>query len=312
MSDDVEVGVVGVDPELHRFLVEEALPGSGTSEETLWRGLGGLVDVFAPRIQTLLAERARLQEQIGEWHRHHPFDVDRYRDHLERIGYLLPPGPPFTISTRGVDPEISTVAGPQLVVPVTNARYALNAANARWASLYDALYGTDALGSAPPPGAYDPAGVPRSSPGSGPSSTRSYPSGWGRTVRSRRTSSIPDGSWPPRPKGTPGWPTRRRSSGIRVTRPARGPSSCRHNGLHIQLVVDRTHPVGRDDRAGVADVLLESALTSIMDCEDSVVAVDASDKAVAYRNWLGLMKGDLTAEVQKGDAQRLVAWPKIG
>ena len=256
--------------------------------------------MFAPRIQALLAERVRLQEQIDEWHRHHPFDVGRYRDHLERIGYLLPPGPPFTISTRGVDPEISMVAGPQLVVPVMNARYALNAANARWASLYDALYGTDALGSVPPPGAYDPH---RGAEVIGwvrafldevvPLQVGSHRSVTTYFVDSGRLlATTPEGdaglAQPEAFVGHQGDATRPRSIFVR------------HNGLHIQLVLDRAHPVGRDDRAGVADVLLESAPTSIMDCEDSVVAVDASDKVVVYRNWLGLMKGDLTAEVLKG------------
>ncbi|MGO8861129.1 MAG: malate synthase G [Acidimicrobiales bacterium] len=300
MTEYVDVGGVGVATQLYRFLVEEALPGSGTSAERLWQGLVGLVDRFAPRNQALLAERARLQGQIDDWHRHHPFDMGRYRDFLESIGYLLAPGPPFTISTRDVDPEISTVAGPQLVVPVMNARYALNAANARWGSLYDSLYGTDALGTGPPGGPYDP-------------KRGAEVIGWARAFldevvplregshRAVRAYSVHSGQLAAAVSGrTVGLAHPQAFVGHRGE--ASRPTSIvlRHNGLHIELVIDRTDRVGRDDLAGVADVLLESALTSIMDCEDSVVAVDASDKALVYRNWLGLMKGDLTAEVVKG------------
>ena len=154
-SGYVDVGGLQVDALLERFLVEEALPGSGTGEKRFWRGFVSLVDQFAPRNAGLLAERARLQAAIDEWHQLHSFDPLTYREFLHKIGYLAPSGPSFQITTEGVDPEMAEVAGPQLVVPVMNERYALNAANARWGSLYDALYGTDALGSLPPRGPYD-------------------------------------------------------------------------------------------------------------------------------------------------------------
>jgi malate synthase len=298
-SGYVDVGGLQVDVLLERFLVEEALPGSATNEQSFWRGFVSLVDQFAPRNAVLLAERARLQAEIDNWHQLHSFDPLSYREFLDKIGYLAPSGPSFRITTEGVDTEMAEVAGPQLVVPVMNERYALNAANARWGSLYDALYGTDALGSSPPRGPYDLRRgaevvawaraflddvVPLER------GSHAEVSGYG-VVEGRLVAQCPSG---PVGLADPSC-----FAGHQLGRA--GPSSLflRHHGLHIELVIDPQHPVGADDKAGVADVVIEAAVTTIMDCEDSVAAVDAADKVAVYRNWLGLMKGDLSTKVTK-------------
>jgi malate synthase len=300
VPDYVNVGDLRVDSVLYRFVVDEALPGSGTDEATLWGGLASLVEAFSARNAALLATRARLQGQIDGWHREHAFEPSAYRAFLEEIGYLAAPGPSFEITTTGTDPEIALIAGPQLVVPVTNERYALNAANARWGSLYDALYGTDAMGSSPPGGPYDSKRgaevvewVRRFLDDVVPLERGSHADVDRYTVTGGDlVAELADG--PARLAERAGFAGHQGDSGA--------PSSIflRNHGLHIELVIDPGKPVGRDDRAGVADVVIESALTSIMDCEDSVAAVDAADKVVVYRNWLGLMKGDLSAEVDKG------------
>lgn len=284
---------------LERFIVNEALPGSGVEAGNFWRGLAEIVTRFSGRNRELLAERERLQMAIDDWHRAHRVDDVAYRTHLESIGYLVPRGPAFSIATENVDQEIAIIPGPQLVVPLSNARYALNACNARWGSLYDAVYGTDALGTQPAPGPYDPDRgaqviawvrsflddtVPLES-GSHTCVTR-YEVDAGQlvaTVEGRRIG-LADGAQLAGYVGDPANP-----SSIYV----------RRNGLHLEIVVDPSHAVGRNDPAGVCDVVLESAITAIMDCEDSVAAVDADDKVEVYRNWLGLMRGDLTAAVTK-------------
>ena len=300
MASYVDVEGLRIDAVLHRFVVDEALPRSGTDGESFWRGLASIVARFAPQNAALLEVRARMQAQIDGWHRDHPFDQAGYKAFLQDIGYLVMPGPRFEITTAGVDPEIAEIAGPQLVVPVMNERYALSAANARWGSLYDALYGTDVLGPPPIPGPYDPrrgaevvawvrAFLDDVVPIKGGSHAKvdRY-----TVVKGDLVAGLPDG---PAPLADP-------SSFAGHLGQAAAPSSVflRHHGLHIELVIDAGHPVGRDDRAGVADVVIESAVTSIMDCEDSVAAVNATDKVAVYRNWLGLMKGDLSAEVTKG------------
>jgi malate synthase len=299
---DLEGGLA-IDADLHRFLAEEALPGSGVEPARFWAGLVGLVERFAGRNRDLLARRAELQRALDVWHLEHrgsPHDPAAYRRFLEEIGYLQAEGPDFEIHTNRVDPEIALVAGPQLVVPVTNARYALNAANARWGSLYDALYGTDALGEPPTPGPYDPERGARVI-----AWVRSFldevaPLDLGSHAAARAYA-VRDGSLEVSIEGG--------TTGLRDPRlfaghqgPPGSPSSVllRHHGLHIELLIDRAHPVGRDDAAGLADVVIESAVTTIVDFEDSVATVDAADKVEAYRNWLGLMNGDLEAEFEKG------------
>ncbi len=305
-DDTQRVAVAGlrVDAGFHRFVVDELLPGSGLDAATWWSGLALLIDTSVPRNRELLERRAALQARIDAWHREHPggtSDTPGYRVFLEEIGYLEPEGAAFEIETSGVDPEIATVAGPQLVVPVMNARYALNAANARWGSLYDALYGTDALGDAPEPGPYDPVRGARVIAWAralldeiAPLDDESHADVAAYVVRDGAlTADVIDGRRVPLldPSlfagylGDPSAPTA---------------VLLRHHELHVEIVIDRAHDIGEDDPAGVADVVLEAATTAIMDLEDSIAAVDADDKTAAYRNWLGLMRGDLTEQVPKG------------
>ncbi len=295
-----------VDKVLYDFVNREALPGSGIQERAFWNGFALLVQSLAPRNATLLARRDELQSKIDAWHLRNPgaaFDHCRYKSFLLDIGYLVPEQSAFAIDTSHVDPEIAHTAGPQLVVPVSNARYALNAANARWGSLYDALYGTDAIptDSASRGGRYDPqrgAKVIRFA--------RDFldqyfalAAGSHRDATAYRIG----------PRGldvelSGGAPT-----GLRDPAALRGfhgerasPSAVLlvHHGLHVELCIDRKHSIGRDDPAGLSDVLLESALTTIQDCVDSVAAVDAEEKVQLYRNWLGLMNGSLEARLEKG------------
>ncbi len=290
---------------LYDFLVKEALPGSGVDAEAFFAGFSKIVHDLAPRNRELLAKRDRMQAALDDWYRKNgaPVDLAAYEAFLREIGYIVPEGPAFTISTANVDPEISEIAGPQLVVPVMNARYALNAANARWGSLYDALYGTDAIPEA-----------------DGAEKGKGYNPKRGEKViawvRDFLDSTVPlDGaSW----KDVTGFAVK--DGALAVTTgggavklaesshfagylgDAAAPTHIllKQNGIHIEIVIDTSTAIGNTDPAGISDVRLESAITTIMDCEDSIAAVDAQDKAEVYRNWLGLMKGDLTEEVAKG------------
>lgn len=297
----VDVGDLRVDEALYRFVDDELLPGSGIELDSLWTGLASLIDEFSLRNAVLLEKREWLQAQIDAWHHSHAFDVATYRRFLEDVGYLVAPGEPFEITTSGVDPEISTIAGPQLVVPVMNERYALNAANARWGSLYDAIYGTDALGSAPEPGPYDAERGDQVIAWVRHFLDDVVPVEIGSHVHAKRYEVV-DGGLVVQLDGGPRRLHDPSQFAGYLGDPA-NPSSVflRNHGLHIELVIDPTGPVGQRDEAGVNDVVIESALTTIMDCEDSVAAVDAADKVVVYRNWLGLMKGDLCTEVTKGE-----------
>ena len=281
------------------FAEQELLPELSISTNEFWAALQTLVDEFSERNLELLEERQRLQSLIDAWHRDHGQGTpEAYRAFLESIGYLVPQGPSFTVSTDGVDPEIASIAGPQLVVPVTNARYAINAVNARWGSLYDALYGTDVLGDLPPEGPYSEERGAR---------VIAY-------ARQLLDDCIPLesgshlGSLAYRVEGNTLIVTDKDGHEIKATAPVVGwtgsteaPSGIvvAHHNLHVHIVIDREHSVGATDSAGVADVRLESAITVIMDCEDSVACVDAEDKALAYRNWLGLQRSTLTEDVTK-------------
>jgi len=295
---------LSVDDLLHAFVEKELLPGTGVEAGAFWAALEKILAEFGPRNAQLLAKRDALQAKIDAWwkdRRGKPFDVAEETAFLKEIGYLLPEPAPFEIGTQNVDPEIGKVAGPQLVVPVSNGRYALNAANARWGSLYDALYGTDAL--EPPTGGkgYDPArGAKVIAYARGvldraaPLAAGSHADSTGYAVDGGKLRvTLKDGS-------TTGLADPAQFVGYRGEAADPAGVLLRHNGLHMEIQVDRSHNVGKDDPAGVADVLVESALTAIQDCEDSVAAVDAEDKTNVYRNWLGLMKGDLVATFAKG------------
>jgi malate synthase len=307
MTQTVRIERIDVDRGLYEFVNREAVPGTDIEPQAFWSGFAALVARLAPRNAALMARRDSLQAQIDGWHREHPgtgFDPPAYRAFLRRIGYLVPEGAGFSITTGNVDAEIAAIAGPQLVVPVNNARYALNAANARWGSLYDALYGTDAIPfeeGAARGGAYDPGrgarviryvrdflddhfpletGTHRDSVG-----YRIAPRGLEVTLKHGAVAALKHGAALAGYQG-----------------PAESPALVLlvHHGLHVELHLDRTHHIGRDDPAGLSDVVLESAVTTIQDCEDSVAAVSAQDKISVYRNWLGLMRGTLEARFDKG------------
>lgn len=310
MTERVTVGNLRVARVLYDFINNEALPGTGIDADRFWSGVDKTVADLTPRNRELLAHRDELQARIDKWHRQRviePIDQAAYKEFLTEIGYLLPEPEDFTITTANVDDEITTTAGPQLVVPVTNARFALNAANARWGSLYDALYGTDVIpetdgaGQTGPDGGYNPVRGSRVIAYARGFLDEAVPladGGWaditglriedGRLVAALdadRTTGLAD------PEqfvgytgelGAPQWSV-----------------LLRNHGLHIEILVDPDSPVGKTDAAGIKDVVLESAVTTIIDFEDAVAAVDADDKTAAYRNWLGLMRGDLSAEVTK-------------
>ncbi|WP_306133513.1 malate synthase G [Roseivivax marinus] len=301
MTDRIDRHGLQVDKILCDFIETEALPGSGVEAEAFWSGLSALAHDFAPRNAELLKVREDLQSKIDDWHiahRDQPHDHAAYKAFLEEIGYLLPEGDDFEIETSNVDPEIATVPGPQLVVPITNARYALNAANARWGSLYDGFYGTDALGTPPPAGSYDKGRGARVVARTRVFLDEAFPIDGGSHADARRYH-VKNGALlvDDMPLAQPD-----KFVGFRGHPKAPEAILLRNNGLHVELVFDRTHQIGARDQCGLADVRLESAVSAIMDCEDSVACVDAEDKALAYRNWLGLMKGDLTERFEKGGA----------
>lgn len=310
MTNRIKVGGLQVDPELYKLVVEEILPGTGVDVDKMWAGFESIVNDLGPRNKALLAKRDRLQTQLDLWHREHrgaAFDVDAYKVFLTEIGYLQPEAEDFEISTEQVDDEIARVAGPQLVVPVSNARFALNAANARWGSLYDALYGSDVIAEdegCEKSGAFNPkrgAQVIKWAAGfldqaaplergchqqvveylvEGPDTGRSL------------AITLADGSSTrlKHPEQFVGFT--QGDDGQRIL--------LRNNGLHIELQIDRHGLVGAASSAGLKDVVLEAALSTIIDLEDSVAAVDVDDKVLAYRNWLGLMQGTLSAQFAKG------------
>lgn len=299
MAGRVDRSGLQVAGELAAFVEDRALPGTGVTAETFWTGLARMVAELGPKNRALLAKREDLQARIDAWHiahRDQPHDHEAYKAFLSEIGYLLPEGEAFEIETANVDPEIATVPGPQLVVPITNARYALNAANARWGSLYDAFYGTDAMGGAAPAGGYDRGRGARVVARARVFLDEAFPIK-GTSHADARRYHVHDGALlvDDQPLANP-----EKFVGFRGHHKAPSAVLLRNNGLHVELVFDRTHPVGSRDQAGLADVVMESAVSAIMDCEDSVACVDAEDKVLAYSNWLGLMRGDLTEEVSKG------------
>jgi len=312
MPQTIRIDHIDIDATLYHFVNREAMPGTGMDEAAFWGGFAALVRRLAPRNALLLQRRDLLQSQIDAWHRRHPgaqFDPAAYKSFLTDIGYLTVEPAAFCVSTANVDPEISQVGGPQLVVPVNNARYALNAANARWGSLYDALYGTDAIPEA--------VGAERSGGYNAQRGARVI-----RYVRDFLDAHFPLGAGTHQdaagyrisPRGLEVVLKQGTSAALKDAGALAGyqgaPESpslilLKHHGLHVELCVDRRHPIGRDDSAGLSDVVLESAVTTIQDCEDAVAAVTVEDKVLVYRNWLGLMRGSLQAQVDKGSRSLL-------
>jgi len=307
MTERLQNSGLQIEKTLHSFIGNDVLPGLGIEEDYFWNALAELVRDFGPKNRELLAKRDDLQEKIDAWHRENrdkPSDQAAYKAFLYEIGYLVPEGDDFSVATSNVDAEISTIAGAQLVVPLTNARYSLNAANGRWGSLYDALYGTDAISSDdgceiikgfnPKRGAKVIAWARDFLDQNAPLASGSHADSAGyKIVDGSLIVSLKDGS----------------DTGLSVpedlagyTGDATDPETILfvNNNLHFEIVIDREHMIGKDDPAGVSDVILESAITTIMDCEDSVAAVDGEEKALVYQNWLGLMRGDLKASFKKG------------
>ncbi|RDE04625.1 malate synthase G [Sphingomonas aracearum] len=283
MTERVDRAGLQVAAPLANFLEECALPGSGVAPDAFWRGVADIFARFAPENAALLATRDALQARIDAWHRERagrPIDAAEYQAFLREIGYLVDEPAPFTIAPGAVDDEVACIAGPQLVVPILNARFLLNAANARWGSLYDALYGTDAIPGAAAGKGYDAA-------------RGAQVIAWAKAFLDRAVP-LASGSWAAFAGGEPAL-----ADPAQLVGRAGDTLLFRHHGLHIELVVDRTHPIGRDDPAGIADMILESAVSTICDLEDSVAAVDAEDKVAAYANWLGLMRGDLEETFEK-------------
>ncbi len=308
MGDRVNCGGLNIAKVLYDLINDEVIPGTGVDAASFWHSFEQILDDLAPVNRSLLKKRDELQAQIDAWHmerRGHPHDAEAYKAFLQEIGYLLPEGDDFHVTTEHVDPEVATIAGPQLVVPVMNPRYALNAANARWGSLYDAFYGTDV--------------IPETD---GAVITNSYNPLRGAKVIAAARSFLDEAA--PLAGGSHAAATSYRVVGadlqvqlasgatVGLQNPGQfvgfggatdNPHAVllRNNGLHIEIQFDPDHAIGRDDVAGIKDLLMESAMTTIQDCEDSVAAVDAEDKALVYRNWLGLMKGDLQEEMHKGE-----------
>ena len=293
MSDRIEKHGLQVDHRLVAFLEEKAIVDTGVSADAFWKGFSAIVHDLGPRNAALLERREDIQEQIDAWHiANRDADAQTYQAFLRDIGYLVPEGPDFAIETTNVDPEIAAIPGPQLVVPITNARFALNAANARWGSLYDALYGTDALGDLPSGKGYDAARGARVI-------------AWGR-AHLDAVAPLASGSWADIKslnveQGALVPALRDPSQFAGYLRDEKCPLQVllRVHGLLIEILVDPTSEIGAQDTANISDIRLESAMSAIMDCEDSVAAVDAEDKIVAYGNWLGLMRGDLAEDVTK-------------
>ena len=307
MSNYIQVGNLRVAKMLHDFVNTKVLPDTGVEQAQFWGGFDTLIHDLAPKNRALLARRDELQEQINAWHKENKGNADfaAYKSFLEEIGYLEPKVEPFKVSTENVDDAIALQAGPQLVVPINNARYAINAANARWGSLYDALYGTDAIseengaekgkGYNPVRGdkviAYaknvlDQAAALKDAKHADVVKYKIEAGKLVATLANDNVTTLEDGAKLVGYNGSAEEPT---------------VILLKNNDLHIEILIDRGHPIGKTDAAGVKDIVLESAITTIMDCEDSVAAVDAEDKVLVYSNWLGLMKGDLSAEFAKGN-----------
>ncbi|MGC6512124.1 MAG: malate synthase G [Parvibaculales bacterium] len=306
MTKHIEIAGLQIDEELAAFVADEATPGTPVDAEAFWAACATILAKHAATNRDLLKKRASLQAAINDWHKSRQgqtHDPDAYKSFLTEIGYLVPEGPAFSIETENVDPEIATIAGPQLVVPVKNARFALNAANARWGSLYDAFYGTDVIdqsGRLAPEGAYNPlrgAEVIKKAKAlldeMAPLTSGSYADATGFVVENGVLQVMTE-------NGAVALQAPEKFVGFSGTAAAPSSVLLQNNGLHADILIDSDDAIGKDDPAHIADVILESAVTTILDMEDSVAAVDGEDKVETYRNFLGLMKGDLSCEMQKG------------
>jgi len=302
MSDRIEKNGLSIDKNLITFIESEAIPGTGVNIDKFWQGFANIVEELDPKNKTLLKKREDMQSKIDQWHIEHrgqEIDKEAYKSFLFEIGYLVKEGEDFKIDTSNVDVEIANLCGPQLVVPIMNARYALNAANARWGSLYDAFYGTDAMGDAPPEGAYSNERGDKVISNAKAHLDKVVPLDsykWHEvskinivegqlclSVNEEEVSLINKGQF----------------IGYIENNNSIKEVILLKNGLHIRILIDPSHVIGKMDKANISDIILEAALTTIMDCEDSVAAVDGEDKVLAYKNWLGLMKGDLTEDLEK-------------
>ncbi len=310
MSDYVKVGNLQVAKVLYDFVNNEALPETGLDQDKFWSDFGQLVADLTPKNKALLEKREELQKKIDEWHKENkPFDFEKYKAFLKEIGYLEPEVEDFEISTEGLDDEIREIAGPQLVVPINNARYALNAANARWGSLYDALYGTDAIseeGGAEKKGEYNPVRGNKVIEYSRNFLDDHIPLASGSHKEVVKYA-VADGKFAAELENGETVGLKDESQFVGYQGEPDNPSAVlvKNNGLHVEIQIDRSHPIGKDDKAGVKDLVIESAISTIMDCEDSVTAVDANDKVEVYKNWLGLIKGTLSSKFVK-DGKEIV------
>lgn len=308
----IQKGALAIDQQLYDFIENEVLPKVGVDSDSYWSGFEKVVKAFTPRNKALLATRDQIQKQVDQWHLDNPakngeIDYSAYKQFLKDIDYLLPEGDDFTVTTENIDDEIAHIAGPQLVVPVRNARYALNATNARWGSLYDALYGTDVISEdngQEAKGGYNPARggavvayAKQFLDDNFALASGSYNDVTGFKVVDGKLEIV---------QGDSSVPLQDQSKFVGYVGDATGPSGIllKNNNLHAEIQIDANHPVGKDDPANIKDVLLESAITAIQDCEDSIAAVDAEEKVEVYRNWLGLMNGDLQETFEKGGKTR--------
>lgn len=306
MTERIKKGALEIATELYDLIEKEIMPGTGVESEKFWAELESILTDLAPKNKALLEKRDEIQKQIDAWHierKGKAIDLDEYKAFLAEIGYLVPEGEDFKVSTENVDPEIATIAGPQLVVPVMNARYALNAANARWGSLYDALYGTDVIseeGGAERGGAYNPARGEKVIAYARDFLDQAAPLAQG-SHKDATSYSIVDGALVVKTNaGETGLAQPEKLVGFQGDAKAPKAVLLKNNNLHFEIQFDANHPIGAEDAAHIKDVLVESAVTTIQDCEDSVAAVDAEDKVLAYRNWFGLMTGKLEESFEKG------------
>ena len=302
MSDRIEKYGLNVDAKLVNFIESEAIPGTGVDVQKFWQGFAEIIEKLGPKNKTLLEKRKDIQSKIDEWHITHrgeEIDIEKYKSFLLNIDYLVPEGEGFKIDTRNVDLEIAKLCGPQLVVPIMNARYALNAANARWGSLYDAFYGTDAMGDFPPEGGYSNERGDKVISNAKAHLDKVVPLNLCKWHEISKISILEGQLLLSANEQEVALINKNQFVGYIQNNNSLNEIILVQHGIHIRIVINPDHVIGKIDRANISDIILEAALTTIMDCEDSVAAVDGEDKVLAYKNWLGLMKGDLTENIEK-------------